>query len=224
MHFERKERSYFYYLIALFFYCPLIFSVQSCVVNQTYDRMSQADKILNTPLKIPDNFVFETDTEISNENDVRIYSLDSSNLDIIIRNSQGKLSWIIVYAYWCKPCAEALPAELALAKKHYDNVQLVLVTADNWSELQHIKSFLFKNNYPNPSFILDMNEYGNKYFGNERLNLFLKEFKIEEKISGYPINLLVDSHRNVLDYKHHVISESVLDSLLEMKSLPLEND
>ncbi len=72
---------------------------------------------------------------------VDLVDADSKMITQMVKNSEGRVSLINIWATWCQPCIEEFPYLVQLKKK-YPDLNLILVSADVEEDRQRVEEFL----------------------------------------------------------------------------------
>lgn len=173
----------------------LFVGLSSCMnFNPTFDKLSELEKNKYQPKEYDSSetklFFQMLDTNIS------VYKLDLNILKELIKQSDKRYFLLVSYTYWC-PSSKVVFDSIVNADYH--NTQLILFTPDDWYYVPNYKRFLKKHQYYQPTFILDIYQYGFGYNPHKRFDKFKSEIsKNLTEIGGFPSYLLIDSNLNVL--------------------------
>ncbi len=125
---------------------------------------------------------------------------DAEHNELRAADLAGKPAIINFWASWCPPCCAELPFFDSAWAAHGDRIRFVMINlADDNSETPTaIKSFLEENGYRFPVYY-DLNaDAANAY-----------------AINSIPMTLFVDKNGNVIDSHLGMLSESVLDTMIQ---------
>ncbi len=76
----------------------------------------------------------------------------TDNKDVSINNYKGKLTLIVFFATWCKPCLEELPhIQNDIWNKYENNDNFRLLVIGRGHDNTEVKSFIDKNKYTFPA-------------------------------------------------------------------------
>lgn len=120
-----------------------------------------------------------------------IYSLNKSELDNIIKQSNKKYTLIHNFAVWCAPCVENFPNFLELKRELNDNLLFLILTTDK-NKSAHLTNahvdFREKYNVNYPTFnISDEYAKGTK----KKYNSFIQLIAPNHKDYGMGISILI---------------------------------
>jgi thiol-disulfide isomerase/thioredoxin len=129
---------------------------------------------------------------------VNISRIDAQLLRQALDSNPNSLTHLYIYGTFCKPCVAELPTILQLHEKKQD-VNFIMVTPENWGSLDRIKAFLQANNVARPTYILDLNKYGDEFVANKRYRKFMDEiYPGHPEIGGFPTHLILDKRQKVV--------------------------
>jgi hypothetical protein len=157
-----------------------------CGINPTYRKLDLQQKTICTPATITDSL----------RND-SIYSLTYADFKTLVFKSNKPYHLYISYTYWCHSVKFNFPSLLSLDT--ISNLQTYFVTPDDWYYLNQYKNYLYWQNYHNPTFILNIHAYGNKFNPHKRFSRFKREFCLDcKEVSGFPSLMLFDKNCNLI--------------------------
>jgi len=73
----------------------------------------------------------DTTNEFRNENIIDIYSINSSELDYLLRSNSNKYKLLIFFTNWCPNSSESVPVLLNDLSK-IDELDIILISPDDW--------------------------------------------------------------------------------------------
>ena len=83
-----------------------------------------------------------------------ITSIDQNELNSLIKNREGKLLLINIWATWCVPCREEFPDLVKLSKLYQNELDLVAISVDFIEDIEtKIKPFLKQNKVEFPVYL-----------------------------------------------------------------------
>lgn len=183
----------------LIIYISILLVLSNCgsLINPRYDNFSSEKKQNYKPLDIKDNYkdvnndLTKSDTSF-NDN---IYGISVVELNKLLIKSNTKFQLVSFYAYWCKPCLESLPDIIGIGQDNANKISLYYITPDNWADINYSKKLLKKYKFNKPSFIIDLDTYGNEFKPWPRYQNFLNElnkyYKTQDLTTSLPTYLLI---------------------------------
>lgn len=98
-------------------------------------------------LIVPLSFSFTLNFDEDNLSDYRVEKMNKSSLNKLIKNRNGKILFLNVWATWCGPCKEEFPDLVKLAEKYKNSkVEIIGLSVDYPDEVESkIIPFLQKN-------------------------------------------------------------------------------
>lgn len=93
------------------------------------------------------SFGFVSISETKSNSDYKVEKINQSTLEKLIKNRNGKVLFLNVWATWCAPCKEEFPDLVKLADKHKNSkVDIIGLSVDYTDEVDSkIIPFLKKN-------------------------------------------------------------------------------
>ena len=83
-----------------------------------------------------------------------IKSIDQNELNSLIKNREGKLLLINIWATWCVPCREEFPDLVKLSQLYQDELDLVAISVDFIEDIEtKIEPFLKQNKVEFPVYL-----------------------------------------------------------------------
>ena len=167
----------------------IIFSILTLVTFQKGHAQKYSTKKINSAA-----------LNIYKINDNSIYSLNKTELKIILNSSTTNHTLIVFYAFWCGACQVELPTILKYATQNKKtlSIKLINIEKDNSNRQFETKKYLEQINFPMPSFMIS-EEYGRgkrtKYRNFLKDLLFVK--KVPEKYLGLGECILFEGDRIV---------------------------
>ncbi|HUJ11546.1 MAG TPA: TlpA disulfide reductase family protein [Verrucomicrobiae bacterium] len=80
--------------------------------------------------------------------------ITASGIQKAVQNSGAKAVLVNVWATWCGPCREEFPGLIRVARKYRDQgLNVLLVSADDNSDLGAVKKFLARQGVDFPSYL-----------------------------------------------------------------------
>ncbi|GAB1418677.1 hypothetical protein MASR2M12_14420 [Bacteroidales bacterium] len=168
----------------------------SCsIADPYYLNLDSARQIEFTISKI------DTTNEFRYENIIDIYSINSSELDYLLRSNSNKYKLLIFFTNWCPNSSESVPVLLNDLSK-IDELDIILISPDDWvrkkNYLGYINKYLLKFNI----YLLDVYSYGEKRNPHYRMRKFINEICSDcNDIGGFPSFILYDQY-NFIIFKH----------------------
>ncbi|MBW7848698.1 MAG: hypothetical protein H3C41_11525 [Bacteroidales bacterium] len=168
----------------------------SCSITDPYYlNLDSARQIEFTISKI------DTTNEFRYENIIDIYSINSSELDYLLRSNSNKYKLLIFFTNWCPNSSESVPVLLNDLSK-IDELDIILISPDDWvrkkNYLGYINKYLLKFNI----YLLDVYSYGEKRNPHYRMRKFINEICSDcNDIGGFPSFILYDQY-NFIIFKH----------------------
>jgi len=143
----------------------------------------------------------DTTNEFRNENIIDIYSINSSELDYLLRSNSNKYKLLIFFTNWCPNSSESVPVLLNDLSK-IDEWDIILISPDDWvrkkNYLGYINKYLLNFNI----YLLDVYSYGEKRNPHYRMRKFINEICSDcNDIGGFPSFILYDQY-NLIIFKH----------------------
>lgn len=93
-----------------------------------------------------------------NNSDIIVNKIDSVSLDNLIKERNGKILLINIWATWCIPCREEFPDLVKLNSAYKNKIDVVAVSVDYEDEIESkIMPFLKKNNVNFPVYVSGFN-------------------------------------------------------------------
>jgi peroxiredoxin len=87
---------------------------------------------------------------------VTIENIDTSGIEVIIKNRSDKLRLINVWASWCAPCVQEFPDFITLDRIYRSReFEFISINADKLSRKEYVLKFLQKNEASNKNFIFN---------------------------------------------------------------------
>ena len=88
------------------------------------------------------------------DDSIEIKSISQNELDALVKNREGKLLLINIWATWCVPCREEFPDLVELSQHYQNELDLVAISVDFMEDIEtKIKPFLKKNKVEFPVYI-----------------------------------------------------------------------
>jgi len=80
------------------------------------------------------------------ESSVEVKEINEDLLNNLIKNRNGKILLINVWAAWCIPCREEFPDLVKLAYNYKDDLDVIAISVDYKDEIEtKVKPFLIQN-------------------------------------------------------------------------------
>ncbi len=84
----------------------------------------------------------------------RLSPLDESILQQVLKSNRGNVVLVNLWATWCAPCREEMPALVALQSKLASKgLKLITVSADEPEDEASARQFLSEQKVPSPAYI-----------------------------------------------------------------------
>jgi thiol-disulfide isomerase/thioredoxin len=88
------------------------------------------------------------------ESSVEVKEINEDLLNNLIKNRNGKILLINVWAAWCIPCREEFPDLVKLAYNYKDDLDVIAISVDYKDEIEtKVKPFLIQNKVLFPVYI-----------------------------------------------------------------------
>ena len=178
-------------------------ALSGCVINPSFHKLPAKEQ---AALRPPATSVAKIaagqqatalPSEVLTADSIRVFKFDSQLLNQYIDSSPNELTHLYIYGSFCKPCAAELPEMVQLSVKHKD-VNLLLVSTESWASLKYVKQFLAKSSIGFPTYILDLDKYGDEYNAGKRYHKFVNEVYPEHPwVGGFPTHLILDRQHRV---------------------------
>ncbi|WP_331059652.1 hypothetical protein [Hymenobacter sp.] len=205
--------------------CALLlgFSLYGCVINPSFSELSEIERKTLTPLTTSDEQLLavakqsQGNESIKSAADIKIYKGSSDLIRQLIDGSPNQLTHLYIYGSFCKPCVAELPTILQMHQEKKD-VNLVMVSPENWSELQKIKAFIYRNKVFISTYVLDLDRYGDEFSVQKRYRKFVDEiYPGHPEILGFPTHIVVDKQYKVqfAGVGAGKLTATVLDSVMQ---------
>lgn len=198
------------------------FSLWACRVNPSFSKLTEKEKAALQPLTIPAATLAQGQAHLlynakqSVVDSLKIYRIDTAWLTNYIQNRQNELTCVYIYATFCKPCVAEFPQSIRLIEEQ-KNIDLLLITPESWLKLPTIRRFLFSNRVNFPTYILDLDQYGDEYSVQNRYKKFVAEiYPGHPEILGLPTYFILNKQNKVLYASTGAgkLTKTVLDSLM----------
>lgn len=143
----------------------------------------------------------DTTNEFRNENIIDIYSINSSELDYLLRSNSNKYKLLIFFTYWCPCSSESVPVLLNDLSK-IDELDIILISPDDWVRKKNYLGYINKHLLNFNIYLLDVYSYGEKRNPHYRMRKFINEICSDcNDIGGFPSFILYDQY-NFIIFKH----------------------
>lgn len=130
-----------------------------------------------------------------NAEDFVVYDKDGN--EVKLSDFEGKKTVVNFWATWCGYCVREMPEFNKLYQEKNDKINFVMINSFGESK-ETVDKFMEENAYTFPVYYDSKNEAVNTY-----------------NITGIPVTMVFDEHRQLLKKHVGVISENVLRELLE---------
>jgi len=162
----------------------IILSFFFCYTNLTQGQNEQqVNKIVDFSNVFQSNF--------------NVYSLNKTEFETLISESEKSYHLVYSFATWCKPCLESLPKVLYFIKNN-PNVQLYILNIEKHDSKRQmdVKNFLYeKYNYTSNTFTVS-EEYGKGKW--KRYDTFINAIAPNHKEYGMSLFLLFSDKSNLI--------------------------
>jgi hypothetical protein len=143
----------------------------------------------------------DTTNEFRNENIIDIYSINSSELDYLLRSNSNKYKLLIFFTNWCPNSSESVPVLLNDLSK-IDELDIILISPDDWVRKKNYLGYINKYLLSFNIYLLDVYSYGEKRNPHYRMRKFINEICSDcNDIGGFPSFILYDQY-NFIIFKH----------------------
>ncbi|MDO7844991.1 hypothetical protein Q5H92_01370 [Hymenobacter sp. M29] len=190
--------------------------LHSCQVNPRFSKLSKKEQAELQPAALPDSGKPEQATtgEGGIAAGAQVFKVDAAGIQRLV--GEKDITHVYIYGSFCKPCVAEMPVIMRMHEAQ-PAVGLVMVTPESWVELNQVKRFLVARQVVFPTYILDMEKYGDEFTGIKRYSKLLNElYPGYTGPTGFPTHLLLNRQHKVLYATAGAghFNASVLDSVL----------
>jgi thiol-disulfide isomerase/thioredoxin len=192
--------------------------LHSCRVNPRFSKLSSKEQTELTPAAMPSaggtGLATLRAKQTGATTEAQVFKVDVAAIQQLV--GEKDFTHVYVYASFCKPCVAEMPAIMQMHDARPE-VGLVMVTPESWMELNRVKSFLAARQVGFPTYILDMDKYGDEHSGAKRYMKLLDElYPGYGGAKGFPTHLLLNREYKVLYATAGAghFNAAVLDSVL----------
>lgn len=137
---------------------------------------------------------------------VTVKEINKDLLNNLIKNRNGKIFLVNVWATWCIPCREEFPDLVKLAYNYKEDLEVIAISVDYKDEIEtKVKPFLIQNNVQFPVYISTFKK------DDELINYF------NDKWNGaLPGTFIYDSSGNQVNFMEGKHSYESFSSIIKM--------
>jgi hypothetical protein len=174
--------------------------LHSCQVNPRFSKLSRKEQTERTPAAMPSAGATGQTTlgakQAGAATEAQVFKVDIAAIQQLV--GEKDITHVYIYGSFCKPCVAEMPAIVQMHEARPE-VGLVMVTPESWVALNRIKSFLMARQVGFPTYILDLEKYGDEYLGVKRYMKLLNELHSGYAgPTGFPTHLLLNREHKVL--------------------------
>ena len=192
--------------------------LHACSVNPRFSKLSGKEQAELTPAAMPEagrpGQAPVGAGSMSGATGAQVFKVDAAAIQQLVREKE--VTHIYIYGTFCRPCVAEMPAIMQMHQAR-PAVGLVMVTPESWVELNQVKSFLAARQVGFPTYILDVEKYGDEYNGMKRYLKLVNELQPGYAGPvGFPTHLLLSREHKVLYATAGAghFNAAVLDSVL----------
>lgn len=154
---------------------------------------------------------------VASADEIKIYKGTSTFVNEYIDKSQNQFTHLYIYGSFCKPCVAEMPAILQMHRDR-QSTSFLMVSPENWGNLVWIKAFLYRNKVFTPTYVLDLDRYGDEYSVHLRQRKFIDEiYPGHPEIAGFPTHFILNKQHKVVFAAVGAgrLKAAVLDSVMQ---------
>lgn len=149
-----------------------------------------------------------------NENDVKVYSINSDDIKSVVGHTNSK-TLVVFFTYWCANSVEKLP-KLMDKLNTVQGVDCYLITPEDWVFEESYRKYSSVHLDSSNVFMLDVNKYGEKRNPHYRMHKFIAELCDNcDEVSGFPSVIIFDEKGEIVYAYRDVEMDSVFGVLGE---------